>query len=182
MRRSFPAGASVRGGLSPSRAAEASISAALMGAKGGTSSGSSPPQGLTPTSVPLRRILAIVEVLLIFRRPSGRDDSDLLRPLRINNRQHLAAAHGQEDYSLLGVSSTQVDPLHRERVAKGERSLRKAHPVFANVLGRLEIVPRELQIPRYYGIPVVVSMVFDRIAWRRSRGAGAVGVIDFVDT
>jgi hypothetical protein len=70
-----------------------------------------------------------------------------LRPLRLNNRQHLGAAHGQEDYSLRGVSSAQADPLDRERVAKGGRSLRKAHVVLANVLGRLEIVPLEFQIP-----------------------------------
>ena len=70
-----------------------------------------------------------------------------LRPLRINHRQHLGAAHGQEDYSLLGVSSTQIDPLDRERVAKGERGLRKAYPVFANILGSLEIIPLEFQIP-----------------------------------
>jgi len=70
-----------------------------------------------------------------------------LRPLRINNRQHLGAAHGQEDDSLLAANSTRVDPLDRERVAKGERSLRKDYPVFANVLGSLEIVPLEFQIP-----------------------------------
>ena len=96
--------------------------------------------------MPLRRILAIVEVLLIFSCPTASDDSDLLRPLRIDSRQHLRAAHGREDYSLLAVSFTEVDLLDREPVAKGERSLRKTYPVFANVLGSLEIVPFEFQI------------------------------------
>jgi hypothetical protein len=48
-----------------------SISATLIRTRDGVASASSAPPGLARTSLPLRRILAVVEVLLVFCRPVG---------------------------------------------------------------------------------------------------------------
>ena len=76
------------------------------------------PSGLSRTSRPSRRILAIVDALLIFCRPAGRDDSYPLFPLCIHHIQHVIADYSEQDDTFLAVILPQGELLDGERVSE----------------------------------------------------------------
>src|SRR5512132_1236216 len=96
-RRSHARSASVSGCASGSRAAAASISAALIGLSGSTGTTSSVPSGFVRTKEPSRCILAEVkvDVLLILRGPAGQHDPNRRVPFRVDDGQYVAVLHSQ---------------------------------------------------------------------------------------
>jgi hypothetical protein len=111
-------GGAVSDGVSGSRVAAASMSAALIGASGSTGNASSVPSGLTRTKEPSRRILAKVDVLLMLGSPARRDDPNARVPFRVDGGQYLAVLHSQEDDPLFAVGSPVIDLLDGERIAE----------------------------------------------------------------
>src|SRR5713101_6472775 len=136
-RRTFASSSGVMGRASGSAHAAASISASVIGVGAGIGIISSVPSGLTRTSVPSRRILAIVVVMFVPRCLSSGDDADALASLCVNDGQQLALAHAREDDPFLAIGFPQVQPLDREQVADSQGCLLEAHAMNAEVFGRL---------------------------------------------
>src|SRR5437764_8564613 len=140
-RRAFAISSGVNGRASGSAQAAASISSSVIGRIGVSEKRRSLPSASTSTSVPSGRILAIVVVLLIFRCPPGRDDSDPIAALRIGHVQDHALAHAEDVYALFAVVLAIVDFFDREWIAQRLGTLHEGNAVPAPVLGRLCFIP-----------------------------------------
>src|SRR5438477_3514107 len=131
---------SVNGRASGSAHAAASTSSSVIGVGGGIGISSSVPSGLTRTSTPSRRILAIVVVLLTFGRLSSRNDADAVFPFRVDDREKLALAHSDKDKPLLAICLARIGRFNPERIVDRQRGFLKTHAMRAEVLGRLIVV------------------------------------------
>src|SRR6266852_2601494 len=92
-------------------------SAGLNGCASGSASAAHSMALLVMARIPLRRLFE-VSLLLKFRRPPGRDDSDGVVSLRVGNVENEAIDHAYDYESLLFVILPVVKKLNGKRVAE----------------------------------------------------------------
>jgi len=77
----------------------------------------------------------------MFRCPAGRDNTEALAALRVNDTQNLAAAHAEKNDSLFAINRACVNPLHGEQITKSIGGLFKGHAMLAKIRRGLGIIP-----------------------------------------
>jgi len=92
-------------------------------------------------SLPSRGILAVVLLFLIFRCPAGRDNSQALAALCINDTQNLDPNSAEKYEPLLTISGCIIKPLDGEWITESLGGLFKGDAVLAKIRPGLGVIP-----------------------------------------
>jgi hypothetical protein len=109
----------------------------------------------TLTTLPSGRILAVIVVLLMFFRPSGRNDSNALATLRISHVDDDAIARADQINAFFSVIFAIIKPLHSEGITEGLDRLVERDAVLAPVNFCLVVIPFKFWC--YYGVSVLIN-------------------------